>query len=377
VSSVLFLNKMAPYDIGGAERVIWELGKELARQGWRVHYLVPASSSPPVEVSGIKFHFLPESFGRLRSRLGYFVGAFGCLPQLVNEIKPALIYDNASPIPFYPAHFMGLDAPIVTKIHHVSRYDMFNSKDELFSQLVTLLSDEVGLRFLDGGRIIAVSASTRERLSTLVRNSEQIQIVSPGVDIDLEEPPSIKNREKIVLYLSRLAKNKGIFDLLEAWSIVQEKVPCLHLIVAGSGPQRERLQAMVDRLELERMEFAGRVSELRKEELFKAARVFVFPTWIEGLPIAILEALNFGAPIVSTDTWGVRDVVKDGINGHLVPIRSPRRLAAAICEVADDDELATQFVSAGREIVQDYSWQRVTRKEAGLLESYIASLPRS
>ncbi len=122
-----------------------------------------------------------------------------------------------------------------------------------------------------------------------------------------------------MLFLGMITKTKGIFDLLKVIADHKETLANrLHLVVGGSG-QVEKLKEMIAANNLEGVvEYKGWVTGEEKERLIQGADVYILPSYYEGVPISILEAMRYGKPIISTCVGGVPEIVEPGINGLLI-----------------------------------------------------------
>jgi len=145
----------------------------------------------------------------------------------------------------------------------------------------------------------------------------------------------------------------------------------VRLALVGEGPEESKLRAQVERLGLGgRVEFVGRVPHERMPEVYAAADVFVLPSLNEGMSNTALEALAAGLPIVLTETGGAEELLRNGCNGVLVPMRS----SAAICEVlhqyAADAEMVARHGAESRRIAEGMSWRAVADAYA---EAYFAA----
>lgn len=160
------------------------------------------------------------------------------------------------------------------------------------------------------------------------------------------------------LYLSQLSLPKGILDLVEAVGVLPpERRPRLVMAGAWRSPDdRRRVEARIAALGLEaRVEDRGVVTGEAKARAFAEADVFVLPTAYpyEGQPLAILEAMAAGLPVVSTPRGAIPDMVRDGETGVLVPENDPVALAAALGRLLEDPEGRRRMGSAGRRLWEE------------------------
>jgi glycosyltransferase involved in cell wall biosynthesis len=279
------------------------------------------------------------------------------------------VYDNPSPFLFHLAHAYG-DAPTVSKVHAIYKLDSFACKQSWIVKVGTILGEQT-YRALRGEDFITNSESTAERLRTLVP-TDRNRVRSNPIGIRSGEFEFNHDRaSNQVLSLSKLTPRKGIDDLLRAWKQVEEVHPDASLVIAGSGPQESELKSLADSLGVESVEFAGYVSEERKQTLLTESRVFVLPTLLEGFGLANLEAMAAGCTVVSSNTWGVKDYLEDGANGVAVDPRSPDELAGALSRLLRDRDYAETLAHRGRETAARFSMTESLRRELDLLEDIV------
>jgi len=157
-------------------------------------------------------------------------------------------------------------------------------------------------------------------------------------------------------FAGRLTAQKSLELALRAVAAVEG----VSLVVAGEGPELERLERARDDLALgDRVRFLGAQPRERVLELFHAADASILSSSWENFPHAVVEALAVGTPVISTDTGGVAEVLRDGINGLLVPSGDVDALAAAIRRYVGDPELQARLRAAAASSVEAYSAERI------------------
>jgi glycosyltransferase involved in cell wall biosynthesis len=225
-------------------------------------------------------------------------------------------------------------------------------------------------RFVD--RYVAVSHAVAAQLSGKFRvPREKIRVVSNGTVIPPRSARSSSTpRGRVqVLTTCRLHPQKGLDTLLHAVS----RVPDAVLLIAGDGPERQRLQDLARRLCIaDRVRFLGFRNDVSR--LLDACDLFVLPSLYEGLPLALLEAMAHEKPIVATAVAGNEEALADGA-GILVPPRDPDALAAAITALASDPGRARSLAAAGHARVQaNFSVERMVD---GIVRVYADALGAS
>jgi len=142
-----------------------------------------------------------------------------------------------------------------------------------------------------------------------------------------------------LLYIGRIARDKGLYELLQGVRLAHELGVDTRLIVAGHGAEEARLRRYAQALGItSRVCFIGPVFGADKVKLLSGSDVLLLPSYSEGLPYALLEAMAAGVPVIATPVGAIPDVVSDGIHGFLVPQRDGKAIAEALAVLAGDRE---------------------------------------
>lgn len=155
---------------------------------------------------------------------------------------------------------------------------------------------------------------------------------------------------------------KGLFDLIECSSIVCKKYPDVKFILVGTGTILENLKKQVKKLELDdNVIFTGSLSRSQIIEYYKNTTIFVLPSYREGFPTSLMEAMSCGVPSVATDVEGCDELIEDGENGILVPPKNPEKLAESIIYLLENEEFRNRIgINARDHIVRNYDWETIT-----------------
>ncbi len=170
--------------------------------------------------------------------------------------------------------------------------------------------------------------------------------VRASLGVDPEAP--------VILFVGRLAEQKGVHDLLLALDLLQHVEPTARTWIVGDGPLRTSLEERAEAfrlLEGPRVRFLGHRDDVPR--LLKAADLLVLPSLYEGLPNVVLEAMRYRKPVVATAAPGTTEVVVDGETGVLVPVHAPKELARAIRDLIRDPDRRTALGEAGRRRVEE------------------------
>ncbi|HUF21513.1 MAG TPA: glycosyltransferase family 4 protein [Burkholderiales bacterium] len=187
---------------------------------------------------------------------------------------------------------------------------------------------------------------------------QQILVLPNGIDCASYTKPAQEASAPAMplrlCYIGRLAREKGLYELLQAVRLAHADGIRVRLVIAGSGPDEAGLQRSVVELGLETVvTFAGPVFGNRKTELLRAAHVSVLASHGEGLPYALLESMAAGVPVIATRVGAIPDVMLGGVHGLFVPVQDPLAIAQAIAKLAADRGLLARMSAACRARIAD------------------------
>ncbi len=197
--------------------------------------------------------------------------------------------------------------------------------------------------------VVAVSQAVADRVV-----EGRARVIYSGLPLTGDAPVRRQVPGEVVIgTAARLVDLKGIEYLIRAVAALRNDFPALRLEIAGSGPQREKLEEEAGRAGLaERIKFLGWVDDIGS--VLARWDVFAMPSVEEGFPIAALDAMAAGLPVVATSVGGVPELIEDGATGWLVPPRDVDALAARLRLLLSDSELRIKIGAAGFARVRDH-----------------------
>jgi len=224
--------------------------------------------------------------------------------------------------------------------------------------------------FSKSDKIIALSKLHLARSRILRKFQNKTIIIPNGINLSdfqisqsqdkCRDMLNLPAEKRIVLFLGSLVSQKGPQILLSAMKTVQRRYPDTYLVVCGSGWLKENLIETATKSKLkDNVVFTGYVPTDRTPLYYRAADIFVLPSFSEALPLTLLEAGAAGLPIVATDVGGVSDILHDGVNGLITKIGDPEDLAGKIVSLLDDKELREEMAKKGQVFAKRYSWRTV------------------
>jgi len=220
---------------------------------------------------------------------------------------------------------------------------------------------------------IPTVAVSHDTATQLINNWKILRRLVRVLHNPLEVPSRIsKPQNKIftIGFASRLLKEKGVLDLLEAFLMLDNKK--LKLLIAGDGPLLETLKKDVlkNRLE-EKIIFEGSLDDMTS--FYRKLDLFVFPSWGEGLPYVVAEAMSHGVATVATEVGGIPELIDDGVNGYLVPAQDVQALSKAIKGCMADKKSLRIVARNGRKKTAALSFDDYYRKLLLFLDTFTAN----
>lgn len=213
--------------------------------------------------------------------------------------------------------------------------------------------------------ITVVSRSCGEELKDVYHIDKGFTIVNNGVDSSFFIPKDKREiNEKYILYTGRLDSRKGLIDLIESAKYVSSEHSDIKFILTGKGPFRNILKRKINDIGLSKnFYFAGYVDRKTLLKYYQNATIYVLPSYYEGLPTTLLEAMSCGIPSIATNVKGSNEVIENGENGILIPPRNPKKLAEAIMGLLNDEDSRKRIgENARRHIVNYYDWDIITKR---------------
>jgi len=329
----------------------------LARAGHQVQVFTKRYANTPrrSEVDGVPVEALGTQVP-LVGPFAFVVSAF--LHLLRNRTQVDVLHVHFASYFVIPAYLMRLVAgkPYVISCHG---YD------------VIYLQRRRGWRILQRAMFAKASfmtAASGEIKQILVDkyhlSQEKVVVVHNGVDeeeIQKAQREAVETDRRTVVFLGNLRPVKDPITALKAFEAVHAGQADIHLSIVGDGQLRKELERYVDASGLRKaVDMKGHLSHQDALKELSSAEVFLMSSLSEGgNPLALMEAMALGKPIVATAVGGVKDVIVDGENGLTVEPGSPSRLASALVKVLGDRELADRIATNAKAASLEYTWTRV------------------
>lgn len=334
---------------GGAERFTFEIAKAMLENNISVDWFSSKFKNSKSEETF-------EGIRIIRKGNEFSVHFFGLIYALKNYKKYDLIIDEFNGIGFF-TFFLKKSILIVHQlyqefwIYEVGKFLSFMKFIEKF-----LLS------FYKNKRTITVSNSTYEDLKKLGFND--IEIIPNGVDIvNMECEKSQKLR---LCFLGRLRKTKNPEDAIRIFLKVKEIYKDAQMVIIGTGPLENYLRNKYSKIE--DLYFLGYLNERRKFEELCKSHFLIVPSIREGWGIVVVEANMVSVPVIGYNVHGLRDSIKDGINGFLV--KNIEEAVSKIIEIWNKKEEYEKLCISSKEHARNFSWLKTREKFINFLLNY-------
>lgn len=364
MSQIKVLHLRDTYEVGGPGKTILETHRTIDRSRFSLHLGVFLTDSESADSPFIRAaHSVDLPVHEIRSAHQYDPRLVWRVAELAGRIGVHVIHAHE-----VKSDVIGRLAALLHRGPCITTAHGWIANDAKGRLLVNV--DKRALRYYD--RVIAVSSSIRSALLDAGVPRDRIRLLHNAIVLDkyqnVERSDALARamgREAIgpvVIAVGRLSAEKGHADLIHAAAAVASTGRAFELVLAGDGPERAALSALVSQAGLgERVHFLGYVSA--PERLIKNADLMVLPSHTEGLPNVILESLTLGVPVLATAVGGTPDVLCDGETGRLVPARSPAAIAAGIGEFLDNPAAWRRMAARGAAVVaQEFGFDQRTRR---------------
>jgi glycosyltransferase involved in cell wall biosynthesis len=294
------------------------------------------------------------------------------LKKVAERVKPDIIQTHN-----VKSHFVMRQSKLWREIPWIAFHHGYTTTDwkmRAYNQL-----DRWSLR--KAHRVVTMNKIFANQLARAGARVEGMRILHNAIDVEgvlkvsdeearkLKERLGLGEEERVIIAIGRLSLEKGQVDLIRAFAkLTQRKAnPQVKLVIVGEGPERERLEAEVNSLQIkENVRFAGQVSDVKP--FYAIADLMVLPSHSEGSPNVLLEAMAAQVPVVATSVGGVPEIARHKESALLVEARDVEALTQAISQLLGDRELAQSLAANAQDrVLKNHSPQSRLRS---LLEIY-------
>jgi glycosyltransferase involved in cell wall biosynthesis len=334
---------------GGAEIHLHEIFGRLAGRGHEVTLLCGGwpGSPPRATLDGLAVHRVGTRHTfPLRAHRYFRRHLAGRFDVLVEDINKVPLYTPLWRVP-----------RVVALVPHLFGATAFQELPTPLAAAVWLAERPLGIAYRNVP-FEAISESTRGDLEARGIPGTSVQVIYPGIDTTRYTPdPSLRSPAPSFAYLGRLKRYKGVHVVIQAFARLAH--PTATLEIAGAGDYRPALERLARSLDLHnRVRFLGRIPEAEKLALLRRAWALAFASPKEGWGITNLEAAACGTPVVASDSPGIRESVRNGETGYLVPHGDVGAMAQAMRAIAESSALVRRLGDRARRFAEGFTWDR-------------------
>lgn len=356
---------------GGAELHLFEIFGRLAARGHRIRLVASGwpGCSPRARIQDIEIE-------RHGTRNSFTLLGRGAVRAAIAAERPDIVVEDVNKLPLYTAGLSDLPSYVI--IPHLFGTTAF--EEVPWWQAAIVWTAELPIpRAYRRSAFHAISESTRDDLVARGIDASRVRVIHPGVDPVAYAPrPGLdRTPQPSFLYVGRLKRYKGVATAIEALALARRSRGDLVLDIAGNGDDRPRLEALARKLGVAgAVHFLGFVTDEHKLRLLRTAWGNVFPSVKEGWGLTVIEAAACGTPSLVSNSPGLRDSVRDGETGFLVPHGDTQALARRMLELAERPALVSSLGRNARAFAESLTWDGAARAtEAHLSETIAAEQP--
>ena len=325
--------------------------------GYNVHVICNIKNDAE-KIRNLGFHLMPMTLVRNSLNPLQFLFALLRVISAVREFKPTIIQGIAAkPILMAMlASFFSNKSKVINQLPGlgVLAFYRFTGLKKIVAGLLYFLVFQLFKRI--NCNVIVQNSADHNRLKKACEqsNANIVLIKGSGVDSQFFYPTPVINDPKSVALVARMITTKGIEDFVNAAKIIWTSNQSYKFLLVGDtdldnshGISKTQLE---EYSKLPNVDWLGNVSDVRK--IWEKSCIACLPTkYPEGIPMSLLEAAACGRPIVATSMPGCLEIVKDGLNGFIVPEDDPVALAATLLKLLDHDDLCKKYGAYSRDLV--------------------------
>lgn len=301
----------------------------------------------------IEMHFIPTYVDKTKIRkIIFFVSAYWKIKRELKINRPDIVHMHMSYNASFSRKFMihklcmKYNIPDIIHLHGSEFKKWYEGQSKARKIRIRTLLREC--------KALIVLGNKWKKIVKAMEPSANTIVVSNTVSIPQEK--AFWNEPLQFLFLGVLIKRKGVSDLLDAIKMFKDSGREINakFVIAGSGNEEENLKKKAAYLQIEDLvTFNGWADGVKKNELLKKSQVLLLPSYNEGLPIAILEGLSYGLPIISTNVGDIPSAVIDGKNGFLIKPGDYKELAEKIIQISLSRDLYEMFSKNAKTIAKE------------------------
>jgi len=367
---ILMASHGYPPTVSGVTLVVQKLARALVARGHRVTVVTASErgESYEAEDEGVQLVRVRSWDNPFWSEAPIPFAGQKVLDDIVDALRPELLHIHDAAL--LALQFLRLsrriEVPLVASCYYVPRFVTRYLGGEITEDVVEAATWAYSVWLLNHcDRVVFATRAHRDFFQDQGLKAPTA-IISNGLDVHRYRPADgadegIEARYALpagprILFVSRLARDKAIDVLIRAMPGIRSHVPNASLLLVGRGDYRASLEELTAELRLAgAVRFLGFIPEADMPAIYRACDCFAIASTYEVQSLPTLQALATGLPVVAADAVALPEIVKDGVNGYLVPPGDPRAVADAIVRVLSDPERAAAMAQEGLAIVQSHA----------------------
>ncbi len=346
-----------PPDCGGIGSYVFYLSKELIRIGFNVSVIVNGKENRYYDCENIKVTEIKVP-GHPPFNLPIFRKM---IVNILSKEKNDIIHIHSTAMPS-----ISCSSPVLVTAHWCNKEGIpifhrpIRDLDSLYRNIVLPFYIYFEKELIQScHKLTVVSNSLRNELEKHYK--VKADVIYNAVDTDYFNNNGRSEKEDSILFIGKLSIGKGILDLLRIAQILQRSHPYVTIYLIGDGPLKNYINSYVIKKSLSNVKLLGHVSHIEIKDFYKRSRIFVLPTYYEGLPTTILEAMASKMPVVATNISGLPEQIEEGVTGYMLSPGNIKGFYNRIVELLENPEKQKIFGENGREkVLTEFSWPRIT-----------------
>lgn len=336
-----------------------------------------------MKYEGIQIHFV--RYRRIPSKYGHSISSYLLAKNISNKLLPLIDDFNPNIIHTHwttPSGFVGVYLKKFIKVaivcnlmgSDINTYPNYDIYSKFLTRKVINKSD----------RLISVSKSLKRKAETLGKPKCPINVVYMGIDTKnvcydmryreiIRKQYNILEQEKIIMFIGHIITSKGIWELLKVFRKMDKENINVKLFLIGSGKELNRAKhfCKINRIN-HRVEFIGRVMHKEIGKWLSACDIFVLPSYTEGLPNVVVEAMACKRPVIATQIGGIPEIIVDNKNGILIPPKDMQALYSKIMLLCKNYKIAKDLGNAGYDtVIGKFSWDKSAEQIADIYKEIL------
>lgn len=389
----MIANMYPPY-MGGD--FIHDQVKQLINAGCNINVIVPVAYFPRRLRFNSKWSFyadfpekdkvdsVPVFYPRYIRIPGKWFHGFSCFSQywglrktvsaIIKDFNPHIIHAHAATIAGYVGFMLSrkYNLPLICTLHGSDIY-VYPHYDLLSMNITKKLISEAD-------QLVSVSNALKTEANNIAKPKKEIRVIYNGCDSTtfvcnkearkhIRTEFGISEHDKVLVFIGRIEENKGVFELLESFKRLHLLHPDLHLMLVGHCPGSNPLDMILPSSKLsERIHVVGKQPHGEISYYLSSADIFILPSYSEGLPMVVLEAMACSLPVIATRVGGIPEAVEEGKSGILIDKKNVDSLTDAIEYLITNGDMALRMGNYGHEVVKHkFSWGKSAE---GIINAY-------